>query len=49
VAEWSDAFAELIAKRHSDWAGRLDAEIAAHAPQADAAGLAIARAWVAAI
>jgi GMP synthase-like glutamine amidotransferase len=49
VAEWSDAFADLIAKRHPDWAGRLDAETAANAPTADAVGRAIARAWVAAI
>ncbi len=49
VAEWSEAFADLIAKRNPDWPGRLDAEIAANAPQADAVGLAIARAWVAAV
>lgn len=49
VRGWSDAFSGLIAQRHPDWAGRLDAEIAANAPEADAAGLAIARAWVATI
>jgi GMP synthase-like glutamine amidotransferase len=49
VREWSDAFADLIEKRHPEWIGNLDAEIAANAPRADAAGLAIARAWVAAI
>jgi len=49
VREWSDAFADPIAERYPDWTGRLDAEIAANAPRADAAGLAIARAWVAAI
>jgi GMP synthase-like glutamine amidotransferase len=49
VRQWSDAFAEVIEKRHPTWPARLDAEIAANAPAADAAGLAIARAWVAAI
>jgi hypothetical protein len=49
VREWSDAFADLIATRHPDWPERLESEIAANARDADAAGLAIARAWVAAI
>ena len=49
VREWSDAFADLIEKRHPGWRERLDAEVAAHATEADAAGRAIARAWVAAI
>ncbi len=49
VSEWSEAFADLIAARHPGWSGRLAAEIAANAPQADAAGMMIARAWVAAI
>jgi GMP synthase-like glutamine amidotransferase len=49
VREWSETFADLIARRHPDWAGRLDAEIAANAREADSVGLAIARAWVAAI
>lgn len=49
VREWSGAFSGLIAERHPEWPARLDAEVAANGPQADAVGLAIARAWVAAI
>ena len=49
VREWSEVFAPLIAPRHPDWTDRLDGEMARHGPAADAAGLAIARAWVAAI
>ena len=43
------AFATYIAERHPDWPGRFEGEAAQHGPEADAAGLAIARAWVAAI
>ncbi|TIW97453.1 MAG: GMP synthase, partial [Mesorhizobium sp.] len=35
--------------RHPDWGGKLDGEMALNGPDADAAGLAIARAWVATI
>lgn len=49
VRYWSTEFASLIASRRPDWAERLDDEMAEHGPAADAAGLAIARAWVAAI
>lgn len=49
VRDWSTSFAPLIAERHPEWAGRLDDEMARNGPQADAAGLAIARAWVATI
>ncbi|MER8830363.1 type 1 glutamine amidotransferase [Mesorhizobium sp. M0938] len=49
VRDWSKSFAPLIAQRHPDWSDRLDDEIARNGPDADAAGLAIARAWVAAI
>jgi GMP synthase-like glutamine amidotransferase len=49
VTEWSLAFAETLAERHPDWAGRFEAEAARHGPAADAAGIAIARAWVATI
>lgn len=49
VRNWSTVFAPLIAERNPGWADGLDAEMARHGPQADAAGLAIARAWVAAI
>jgi GMP synthase-like glutamine amidotransferase len=47
VREWSTAFAAIIAERHPDWADRLDGETARHGAAADAAGLAIARAWIA--
>lgn len=49
VREWSEAFAETIGASHPGWADRLDDEVAKHGADADAAGLAIARAWVAAI
>ncbi|RWA76396.1 MAG: type 1 glutamine amidotransferase [Mesorhizobium sp.] len=49
VRDWSTSFAPLIADRHPDWAGMLDDEMARNGPDADAAGLAIARAWVATI
>jgi GMP synthase-like glutamine amidotransferase len=49
VRGWSQTFASLIAARHPDWADRLDGEMAKNGPAADAAGLAIARAWVALI
>lgn len=49
VKDWSASFAPIIAERHPDWAGKLDGEMARHGPQADVAGLAIARAWVATI
>ncbi|TIP49171.1 MAG: GMP synthase, partial [Mesorhizobium sp.] len=41
--------AATIAERHPDWNDRLDDELAGNGPEADAAGLAIARAWVATI
>ncbi|RUY68452.1 GMP synthase, partial [Mesorhizobium sp. M7A.F.Ca.CA.001.05.1.1] len=49
VKDWSASFAPTIAARHPDWAGKLDGEMARNGPDADAAGLAIARAWVATI
>ncbi|RWO77787.1 MAG: GMP synthase [Mesorhizobium sp.] len=49
VRDWSASFASLIAERHPDWSDRLDDEMARHGAAADAAGLAIARAWVATI
>jgi GMP synthase-like glutamine amidotransferase len=49
VRDWSASFAPLIAERHPDWQDRLDGEIIRNGPDADAAGLAIARAWVATI
>ncbi|MCB2135721.1 MAG: type 1 glutamine amidotransferase [Rhodobacteraceae bacterium] len=47
VADWSVAYAEAVEKRHPGWAEALPKLAAAHGPAADAAGLAIARAWVA--
>jgi GMP synthase-like glutamine amidotransferase len=49
VRYWSTAFAPIIAARHPDWTDRFEGEMARSGPQADAAGLAIARAWVATI
>jgi GMP synthase-like glutamine amidotransferase len=49
VRDWSRSFAPLIAERHPDWNDRLDDEMARNGADADAAGLAIARAWVATI
>ncbi|MDX8452369.1 type 1 glutamine amidotransferase [Mesorhizobium sp. VK9D] len=49
VRDWSTSFAATIAERNPDWNDRLDDELASNGPDADAAGLAIARAWVATI
>ncbi|TPI18241.1 type 1 glutamine amidotransferase [Mesorhizobium sp. B4-1-1] len=49
VRDWSTSFAGMIAERHPDWNDRLDDELARNGADADAAGLAIARAWVATI
>ncbi|KQZ93221.1 glutamine amidotransferase [Mesorhizobium sp. Root157] len=49
VRQWSESFAESIAARQPNWASRLEDQMAQHGPQADAAGLTIARAWVAKI
>ena len=49
VRGWSEAFAETIGKLHPDWPARLDSEAARHSTEADAIGLALARAWVSAI
>ncbi|MEW9807720.1 type 1 glutamine amidotransferase [Mesorhizobium marinum] len=49
VARWNAVFADLLAERQPGWAIRHDAEAARHGAAADAAGLALARAWVAAI
>lgn len=46
---WSDVFSDFIASHQPGWAQRLDGEMATNGQQADAAGLAIARNWVAAI
>lgn len=46
VANWSGSFAEIIRGSSPDWADRREAELAEHGPPADAAGLALARAWM---
>ncbi len=47
VASWTEDFAEEIVNSAPDWFDRRPAEAARHGPAADAAGLALARAWVA--
>lgn len=49
VRQWSADFGELIAQKRPDWAQAMETDCAAFGADADAAGLAIARAWVAAI
>lgn len=47
VRHWSGQFADHLAERQPEWQDRLGPESALHGPAADAAGLALARAWVA--
>lgn len=47
VREWNTIFAPWLAERQPEWPERHEAEAARHGPAADAAGLAIARAWAA--
>lgn len=49
VTNWTRDFAEEIDEYAPDWPGRLQTEIAKHGAAADAAGLALARAWIAQI
>jgi GMP synthase-like glutamine amidotransferase len=49
VRHWNMVFAGYLADRQPDWPARFEAEAERHGPKADAAGLALARAWVAAI
>lgn len=49
VRQWNEAFADVISNSQPDWLGRFEGEEARHAEHADAAGLALARAWVATI
>ena len=49
VRQWTADFADYLAERQPGWPERLDGEAALHGGQADATGLALARAWVAAI
>ena len=46
VADWSRDFAEVIARYAPDWPARRLVDAATMGPRADAAGAAIARAWV---
>ena len=45
VAEWTRDLADTIAESDPTWGQRHAAEAACHGPAADAAGMAIARAW----
>jgi GMP synthase-like glutamine amidotransferase len=47
VAHWSRTFPDQAEAMYPGWAAAHAAEAAAHGPGADAAGLALARAWVA--
>jgi GMP synthase-like glutamine amidotransferase len=47
VRHWSGQFADHLAERQPEWQDRLGPDSALHGPAADAAGLALARAWVA--
>ena len=47
VRHWSRQFAAYLAERQPGWQDRIETESARHGTTADAAGLAIARAWVA--
>ncbi|MGB3390384.1 MAG: type 1 glutamine amidotransferase [Pseudaminobacter sp.] len=49
VRQWNVTFADMIARSQPNWFGRFESEEARHAREADAAGMALARAWVAAI
>ncbi len=49
VRHWNAAFAGYLAEYQPGWLDRHEGEAALHGPDADAAGLALARAWVAAI
>jgi GMP synthase-like glutamine amidotransferase len=46
VQRWNDEFAELISEEAPDWPARHGQDAARYGPAADAAGLAMARAWV---
>jgi GMP synthase (glutamine-hydrolysing) len=46
VEDWNSVFAEVIGRNHPDWLPNYAAHAERYGPEADAAGLAIARAWV---
>lgn len=47
VRRWSHDFADYLAKRHPDWPRRFQEEEGTRGAAADAAGITLARAWVA--
>ena len=47
AAAWNCRFPKEVEARHPGWLSEFDALAARHAPASDAAGLALARAWVA--
>lgn len=49
VEEWSATFADWLAEREPDWPRRRPEQARLYGPAADAVGLTLARAWVAAI
>ncbi|SPH17760.1 GMP synthase [glutamine-hydrolyzing] [Defluviimonas aquaemixtae] len=49
VAEWTEQFAEATEQMRPGWGAIHTAEAARHGPRAEAAGLALARAWIAQI
>lgn len=49
VRQWNVTFADTISRNQPEWFARFQSEEARHAHHADAAGMALARAWVAAI
>ncbi|MDP3895335.1 MAG: type 1 glutamine amidotransferase [Mesorhizobium sp.] len=49
VREWNEAFSDYLAERQPSWSDLHPSEAERHGPEADAAGLAIARAFVATI
>ncbi|MDQ0318395.1 GMP synthase-like glutamine amidotransferase [Pararhizobium capsulatum DSM 1112] len=46
VTEWNDTFRHQIVERDEEWLADYETHAAVDGPQADAAGLALARAWV---
>lgn len=49
VRQWNVTFAAMISRNQPGWFDRFESEEASYANEADAAGMALARAWVATI
>jgi GMP synthase-like glutamine amidotransferase len=49
VRQWNATYADKILRNQPDWFDRFEGEEDRHAEHADAAGLALARAWVSTI